>query len=96
MERLMLKIRPRFLMVILDLCAILSIMIQCISLSFIPLFFGRIIVGMIIGLNSGIIPRYIFGVTPKQMAGSLAFLSQVMFTVGVTLGYALGFMINPS
>ncbi len=65
MDNLMLKIRPRFLMVILDLCAILSIMIQCLSLSFTPLFFGRIMVGMIIGLNSGLIPRYIFGVTPK-------------------------------
>lgn len=52
-------------MVLLDLCAILSIMVQCISLSFGTLLFGRILVGMIIGLNSGIIPRYIFGVTPK-------------------------------
>jgi hypothetical protein len=65
MEKLMVRIRPRFLMVLLDICAILSIFIQCIDLSFMPLFFGRIIVGMIIGLNSGIMPRYIFGVTPK-------------------------------
>ena len=65
MEKLLMKIRHRYLMMILDLCAILSIMIQCIDLSFIPLFMGRIFVGMIIGLNSGIIPRYIFGVTPK-------------------------------
>ncbi len=65
MEKLLKRIRHRFLMVLLDLCAILSIMVQCIDLSFFPLFLGRILVGMIIGLNSGIIPRYIFGVTPK-------------------------------
>lgn len=96
MEKLMLRVRPRFLMVLLDICAIFSILIQCINLSFMPLFCGRIIVGMIIGLNSGIMPRYIFGVTPKQMAGSLAFLTQVLFTIGVTLGYLLGFIINPN
>lgn len=65
MEKLLKIIRHRFLMVILDLGAIVSIMVQCIDLSFAPLFFGRVLVGMIIGLNSGIIPRYIFGVTPK-------------------------------
>jgi predicted MFS family arabinose efflux permease len=65
MEKLLKRVSHRFLMVLLDLCAILSIMVQCIDLSFFPLFLGRILVGMIIGLNSGIIPRYIFGVTPK-------------------------------
>ncbi len=65
MEKLLEKVRHRFLMVLLDVFAIISIMVQCIDLSFLPLFFGRIMVGMIIGLNSGIIPRYIFGVTPK-------------------------------
>jgi predicted MFS family arabinose efflux permease len=65
MEKLLTKITHRYLMIILDFCAIFSIMVQCLDLSFIPLFLGRILVGMVIGLNSGIIPRYIFGVTPK-------------------------------
>ncbi len=53
------------ILIILDLFAIFSIMVQCLDLSFIPLFLGRILVGMVIGLNSGIIPRYTFGVIPK-------------------------------
>ncbi len=95
MEKLLKKVRHRSLMVLLDVFAIISVMVQCIDLSFIPLFLGRVLVGMIIGLNSGIIPRYIFGVTPKELSGSVAFLTQTLFTVGLTFGYALGFMIDP-
>jgi predicted MFS family arabinose efflux permease len=60
-----LKIRPRILMIILDIISILSILIQCISLNFMPLFIGRLLIGIIVGFNSGLVPKYIYGVCPK-------------------------------
>ncbi len=53
------------LMILLDFAAILSIAIQCISLSFFTLLIGRFMMGIIVGFNSGLVPKYIYGVTPK-------------------------------
>jgi hypothetical protein len=63
--KLILNIRPRFLMIWLDLAAILSLAIQCINLSFFPLFVGRLMIGVIVGFNHGLVPKYIYAVTPK-------------------------------
>jgi predicted MFS family arabinose efflux permease len=82
-------------MIFLDLFGILGVLIQCLSLSFFPLVLGRIICGMVIGLNSGTIPRYIFGVTPRELSGSIVFFPQTIFTIGLTFAYALGFTIDP-
>ena len=95
LKKLMSKIKARFLMVFLDIATILSILIQDISLTFWPLLIGRLLLGFIVGVNSGLVPQYIYSVTPTALAGSIGSLHQVFIMVGVAMGYTLGFLINP-
>jgi len=94
LKTLMLKIRARMLMIFLDLASILSMFIQDYYLSFVPLFVGRFMLGIIIGINSGLIPQYISSITPKSLIGRVGCIHQTMLTVGITFGYGLGFSIN--
>ena len=59
----------RYLMIYLDIAAIFSIFIQNCALSFIPLLAGRLILGVVIGINSIVIPKYIYSVCPLSMTG---------------------------
>ena len=95
LKKLMTKIKARFLMVFLDIATILSILIQDISLTFWPLLIGRLLLGFIVGVNSGLVPQYIYSVTPTALAGSIGSLHQVFIMVGVAMGYTLGFLIDP-
>lgn len=95
LKPLMNVVKARYLMVILDIATILSILIQDISLTFVPLLLGRLILGFIVGLNSGLVPQYIYSVTPTALAGSIGSLHQVFIMVGVAMGYTLGFLIDP-
>lgn len=82
-------------MIILDIVSILSIAIQCLSLSFLPFFIGRLLIGIIAGFNSGLVPKYIYGVCPKELSGSVGCLPRTMTAVGMAVGYAFGFLIDP-
>ena len=95
LKYLMRKNKARFLMLALDLAAIIAIMIQIIALEFVPLLLGRLILGFIVGVNSGLVPQYIYSVTPTALAGSVGSLHQVFLMVGVAVGYTMGFLINP-
>lgn len=64
LKTIMKCIRARYLMVIMDVLTILFIIIQDIGLSFLPLFIGRLFLGFIVGINSGLVPQYIYSVTP--------------------------------
>ena len=81
-------------MVIMDVLTILSICIQDISLSLAPLLIGRLFLGFIVGINSGLVPQYIYSVTPTELAGSVGSLHQVFLMVGVAISYCFGFIIN--
>jgi MFS family permease len=83
-------------MIYMDILAIVGIIIQDIKLSLWPLFLGRMILGFVVGINSGLVAQYTFSVTPTTLSGSVGALRQVFLNVGVSMGYALGFLINPS
>ena len=89
-------VKARFLMISMDILTILSICIQDISLSLAPLLVGRLMLGFIVGINSGLVPQYIYSVTPTELAGSVGSLHQVFLMVGVAIGYCFGFLINPN
>lgn len=92
---LMRKHKGRYLMIYMDILAILGMLIQNISLSFWPLFIGRLILGFVVGINSGLVAQYTFSVTPTTLSGSVGALRQVFLNVGVAIGYTLGFLIDP-
>jgi len=55
---------------------------------------GRLILGFVVGINSGLVAQYTFSVTPTALSGSVGALRQVFLNVGIATGYALGFLIN--
>ena len=89
-------IKARYLMVLMDVLTIFSICLQDISLSLAPLLIGRLFLGFIVGINSGLVPQYIYSVTPTELAGSVGSLHQVFLMVGVAISYCFGFIINPN
>jgi predicted MFS family arabinose efflux permease len=86
--------KGRYLMIYMDILAILGMLIQDIGMSLFPLIIGRMILGFVVGINSGLVAQYTFSVTPTTLSGSVGALRQVFLNVGVALGYALGFLID--
>ena len=80
----------------MDFLSIVGILIQDISLSFWCLLIGRLMLGFSVGINSGLVPQYIYSVTPVALAGSVGALHQVFLMVGVAFGYTLGYLIDPN
>lgn len=81
-------------MIYMDILAIVGMVIQIFGLSFWPIFIGRLILGFVVGINSGLVAQYTFSVTPNTLSGSVGALRQVFLNVGVAMGYALGFLID--
>lgn len=96
LKKIMKKVKARLLMVIIDIITIMAILVQDIKLGFWTLLLGRLVLGFIVGINSGLVPQYIYSVTPTALAGSVGSLHQVLLMVGVALGYTLGFLIDPN
>lgn len=94
LKKLVSNFKGRYLMIYMDVLAIVGMLVQDIELSFWPLFLGRLILGFVVGINSGLVAQYTFSVTPTTLSGSVGALRQVFLNVGVSLGYALGFLID--
>jgi sugar porter (SP) family MFS transporter len=58
------------------------------------LIFGRIIVGVGIGIASFISPMYISEVAPKSIRGTLVFLNQLALTLGILLAYLVDYLFT--
>lgn len=88
--------KGRYLMIYMDILAIIGILIQDIGLHLWSLLIGRMVLGFVVGINSGLVAQYTFSVTPTTLSGSVGALRQVFLNVGVAMGYALGFLIDPA
>ena len=86
--------KGRYLMIYMDVLAIVGMLVQDLGLELWPLLLGRMILGFVVGINSGLVAQYTFSVTPTTLSGSVGALRQVFLNVGVAMGYALGFLIN--
>ena len=47
--------------------------------------------GIFVGISAAIVPAYIKGVIPKEVAGSSGTFNQLLQTLGVLVCYILGF-----
>lgn len=81
-------------MMLIDIFSIISMVAECYQLTFWPIFIARMGIGFTVGINSGLVPQYIYSVTPKKISGSVCSLHQVMLMLGITFGYTMGFIIN--
>lgn len=59
---------------------------------FFALLIGRLIVGYSVGVLSVLTPLFISEVSPVELSGPLGTLSQIMCTVGIMIGYFMGYL----
>lgn len=55
--------------------------------------FARIIFGLIVGMNTVLIPTYLTSVLPGSMGGPAGTLNQLFITIGIFFGYFIGFLV---
>ena len=57
------------------------------------LFAGRLISGIAVGINSGLVPIYINEISPKKNSGAMGAMTQLMINVGILISFLLGLNI---
>lgn len=81
-------------MVICDILMIITIFAQLFSLDVQILTITRLLQGVIIGVSSIIIPTYLISISPTKISGKIGSLNQILITIGIALGYGMGYRIN--
>lgn len=61
-----------------------------------PLFVGRLVGGVAVGINSAIVPLYINEISPTKISGSMGSMTQLMINVGILSSFLLGLNISKS
>ena len=79
--------------ILLDICAIMFISFQILELTIFVQAFARFFLGIIIGVNSSIIPKYIISLSPVSMSGATGSLNQLFITIGIAVAYITGFLV---
>ncbi len=79
----------------MDIGTLVFIFVQMLDLSLFVLVFTRFFLGIIIGINSSVIPTYLLSLTPPSMAGATGSLNQLFITIGIAIAYIVGFWITP-
>ena len=51
---------------------------------------GRLLIGIFIGVASAVCPRYIMDICPKEIAGTIGVLNQLLITVGILAANLFG------
>ena len=84
-----------------DLAFLVIYGIQSFTLNINLLIFLRFLIGCIFGMYtfiegiSGIaVPSYLISLAPTSMSGKLGSFNQIFITIGISLAYAMGFIIN--
>jgi MFS family permease len=81
-------------MVYCDVLMLLVIGAQLITLDVYFLIATRFIQGMIIGVSGIVIPTYLMSISPTKISGKIGSLNQILITIGIALGYAMGYRIS--
>ena len=83
-------------MKICDLSVILIQLIHLISLEIKILIELRFLLGLTIGISATAVPSYLISIAPTSMSGRIGSLNQIFITIGIAVGYAMGFIIKNS
>jgi SP family myo-inositol transporter-like MFS transporter 13 len=67
--------------------------IGILSLNFGIQVFSRIIFGIVVGINTIIIPTYLTSVLPGSMGGPAGTLNQLFITIGIFFGFWMGYIV---
>jgi cyanate permease len=64
-----------------------------IELRFDVLVTGRFILGILVGISTAIVPRFVKIMSPTQIAGKMGTYNQLMQTFGVLFSCMMGFLV---
>lgn len=78
---------------ITDYLTIIAAVIGIINLSLPLMFISRILFGIVTGINTILIPTYLTSVLPGSMGGPAGTLNQLFITIGIFVGYWVGFLV---
>ena len=78
-------------MVYLDIFAITVITYQSYYMDVISLYLTRFGLGLYLGVSGTIIPSYLVSIAPPEMTGLIGSFNQLLITIGVAVGYRLGY-----
>lgn len=82
------------LMVVTDICMILTLCMQALSLDIYVYTFLRLVQGFIIGIYGIVTPQYIMSISPTKISGQMGSFFQIMITIGIAAAYAMGYVID--
>lgn len=81
-------------MIYCNIIVIFSVGVQLVDLRVAFLVTGRIVLGIVIGILSSIIPLYLNSITPLSISGKICSLNQILGCTGVIFAYFIGFFIT--
>ena len=81
---------------ITDYLTILAALIGIINLSIGTQIVSRILFGIVVGINTIIIPTYLTSVLPGSMGGPAGTLNQLFIVIGIFFGFWVGFIVVDS
>lgn len=82
------------LMVLADICMILTLCLQALSLNIYFYTLLRLVQGFIIGIYGIVTPQYIMSISPAKISGQMGSFFQIMITIGIAVAYAMGYVID--
>jgi SP family myo-inositol transporter-like MFS transporter 13 len=76
-----------------DYLTIVASLIQMLNLSVGTQVFARILLGLVVGMNTILIPVYLTSCLPGSMGGPAGTLNQLFITIGIFFGYFIGYLV---
>ena len=73
-------------LIIIDIIGIIGVLLCILSLltkGITPMYLGRVIIGLTVGLNTTLVPLYIKEMSPSEMSGKTGSFNQLFVTLGV-------------
>ena len=81
-------------MVITDICMIILVTAQALSLNIYLYTVIRFFQGFIVGIYGNVIPPYLISISPTKVSGRIGSFNQIMITIGIAVAYAMGYLID--
>jgi SP family myo-inositol transporter-like MFS transporter 13 len=76
-----------------DYLTIFSALVGILNLSIGTQIFSRLLFGLVVGINTIIIPTYLTSVLPGSMGGPAGTLNQLFITIGIFFGFFMSFLV---
>ena len=85
------KIGERKAMMVMDVFGFVVITCQSNFLDINTLYLTRFLLGLYLGVSSGIIPSYLVSISPPEMTGLIGSFNQLLITIGISVAYRFGY-----